>query len=522
MFLEKDSVKPTERFQIVGLFSPKFIIPLLFAFVLVGLSTNWTFDLFAPQFLWKAYNYYFLSLINGGFDVPVEAIGREGSFLDGKTYMYYGLLPALARVFLYPFVDLTQTPTSLFCIMLFTFTGLIVLQRALNKTFYNSQTGLFSQSNIIWFILTSISWLGSATFMISQGGTIYHEPYAASLCLFNIYLALLIKDGFFHSEPKSSNLLSYALLAALAIHTRMPMALALYLTTGLIFLIQAYRFQMANQQPKNIAVVALVSVRLYWPAIFILFVGGLSILVMNYIKYGNPMAFMGVNYGYSFLEGFSERKCNIVPTSEYARFFRIIANVYIYLTGDWERHWSLTWHLKTGYGRWELPLMPLGILWLLPLLSVLASVGLLVKGIKQRANQMLLLGLLAISAGALYQLSYPTITHRYTAELWAPFLLATVWLGYFFRKSKLKHSLLTVLVTLALVGIVYQLHLATNDKYYLKNGPIYKHFNYHYSEEDNAFLAAMTPEFMKALKLKEKAGKEDACKVWLKKGTKGD
>ncbi|MEP1446584.1 MAG: hypothetical protein ABJK37_10790 [Paraglaciecola sp.] len=496
-----------------GAFFPQFAIPLLFAFVLVALSTNWTFDLFAPQFLWKAYNYYFLSLLDGGFDVPVESIGREGGFYEGKAYMYYGLLPALARVFLYPFVDLTQTPTSLFCIMLFTLSGLFMLQRSLNEAFYKRDKGLFSQSGLIWLILTTISWLGSATFMISQGGTIYHEPYAASLCLFNFYLALLIKDGFFQSADHSSNFLPYAILAALAIHTRMPMALALFLCTGIIFLVQAYRFQVSNRKSTNIAVVAIASIRLYWVSILTLFIGGLSILVLNYIKYADPMAFMGGNYGYSFLEGITDRKCKIIPTTEYKRFFRIIANSYIYLTGDWQGHWSLTWHLKTGYGRWELPLIPLGILWLVPLLCVVTSVGILMKGIKQLRNQVLLLGFFALSAGALFQLSYPTITHRYIAELWAPFILATVWLAYAVRGKRLKNILLTGIGVFALVGVCYQLYLANFDKYYLENGPIYKHFNYHYSDADNDFLASLTPELIITLKDKEKSEKEGGCKA---------
>ncbi|WP_414828115.1 hypothetical protein [Alteromonas sp. H39] len=490
--------------------SARYVFPLFLAFLLVGLSTNWTFNLFAPQFLWKAYNYYFLSIIDGHLDIPVEAIGREGGYFDGKAYMYYGLLPALARVVLYPFVDLTQTPTSLFCIMLFTLIGLSVLQRELNRALLPADAPLFSQTGMVWGLVTTVSWVGSATFMISQGGTIYHEPYAASLCLFNIFMAMLIKDGFFQTNTHRSSPLIYAVLAALAIHTRMPMALALYFATGLIMLVMTYR-SLSSAKPA-FYVLPFQAIKHYYGSLIILLVGGLSIFLLNYAKYGDPMSFMGGNYGYSFLEGFSDRKCRLVPSSEYKRFLRIIANSYIYLTGDWERHWSLTWHLKTGYGRWELPLTPLGVLWALPVLSFAAAVVVLLKKVTSRTHAVTLLGLFFVSLGALYQLSYPTITHRYTAELWAPFFCALLWLAYVYRNHKLSKGVTGVAIVAGLIGIGYQLHLATSDKYYLENGPIYKHDNYHYSDEDHAFLSQLTEEAIAEHKAQEKLLKKEACK----------
>jgi hypothetical protein len=489
--------------------SPQFLLPLVLAIVLVGLSTNWTFNLFAPQFLWKAYNYYFLSIIDGRLDIPVEAIGREGGYFDGKAYMYYGMLPALARALLYPFVDLTQTPTSLFCIVLFTLLGLSVLQRQLNRVLYPMEQSLLSRSGLIWIVVTVVSWVGSATFMIAQGGTIYHEPYAASLCLFNLFMAQLLKDTFLQSQCSKRSILIYAVLAALAVHTRMPMALALYLCTGLIMLVVTYRAPQTTR--SSIYMLPILTLKRYWGAVLVLLVGGVSILLINYTKYNDPMSFMGGNYGYSFLEGFSERKCKLVPESEYKRFFRIIANSYIYFTGDWERHWSLTWHLKTGYGRWELPLTPLAILWALPVLSFVSAFTVLVRRISVPKNMVLLVGLFFISLGALYQLSYPTITHRYTAELWAPFYCAMLWLAVTYKDKVLPNATYVIAIVAAMVGVGYQLNLAITNKYYIENGPIYKHVNYHYSDEDHAFLSQLTDESIAAHKANEKQLKKEAC-----------
>ena len=107
-----------------------FLICVLSTFT-IGLATQWTFDVFQPQFLWKAYNHYFLSMLYGHLDVPVEAIGREGGFFNSKAYMYYGLLPVIVRAILYPFVDLSQTSVSYFSVLFFTLIGHAALQVSL-------------------------------------------------------------------------------------------------------------------------------------------------------------------------------------------------------------------------------------------------------------------------------------------------------------------------------------------------------------------------------------------------------
>jgi len=491
--------------------SPGFLFPFSLALLIVGLSTNWTFNLFAPQFLWKAYNYYFLSIVRGSLDVPVEAIGREGGYFNGKAYMYYGMLPALARVLLYPFLDLTQTPTSLFFVMLFTFLGLGILQRQINRVLLSSSTSLFSSSSINWFTVTLVTWLGSATFVISQNGTIYHEPYAASLCLFNVYLATLIKDRFFQEGKGSHSTILYALIAALAIHTRMPTALALYLVTGLILLVVTYKTNKASQ--KNLFRIPLIAIKNHPLSIVVLFLGGLSILILNWLKYDNPFSFMGGNYGYFFFEGFTERRCDLIPTGEFSSVLRAIANGYIYLTGDWERHGSLIRLFETGYGRWELPVEPLGLLWLLPLTFFVITIFKLVSKGLHTTYLMLLLGLLLMSAGALFQLVYPTIAHRYIAELWPPLGVSFVWCMYTFKDSLKRVFLTWCIFLLSLIGIAFQLKLAVSDKYYLEDGPVYKAPSFHYSDEDHTFLKSLTPESIKEHRLAEKKKKQEACEI---------
>ena len=490
--------------------SPQFLLPLVLAIVLVGLSTNWTFNLFVPQFLWKAYNYYFLSILDGRLDIPAEAIGKEGGYFNGKAYMYYGLLPALARIVLYPFVDLSHTPTSLFFIILFTLVGLTFLQTEVNRKLFSNRKQIDGTKLLLWLTTTIVIWLGSATFIISQNGTIYHEPYAASLCIFNIFLARLLKDKFLEGRPTGAvKLLPYAVLAALAVHTRMPMALSLYLVTGLLMLVVAFK-QVGNAKKKYVSTVFYCFSH-YWLPILVLFCGGVSILALNYVKYGNALAFMGGNYGYFFLEGFTDRVCNIVPKGDFYRFFRMIANAYIYITGDWATHWSLTRWLETGYGRWEAPMVPLYLLWVFPLLCLCGGLINILKGLKSSTNKLLILGLCLISSGALFQLSYPTITHRYVAELWGPFGIAVLYVYVTLLAADLKLRSAVVMLLISCIGVVYQLKLATTDRYYIEDGPIYDHIDYHYSDSDNAFLESLNDEKITAFKTYKKTVQKQAC-----------
>jgi hypothetical protein len=84
--------------------------------------TNGRLDLWTPA-LWPGwsgwrrmlgftFNSMLLHLLHGEFDVDPEAIQWEALVRGGKTYAYFGILPALVRLPLLPFVDLRTTDVS--------------------------------------------------------------------------------------------------------------------------------------------------------------------------------------------------------------------------------------------------------------------------------------------------------------------------------------------------------------------------------------------------------------------------
>ncbi|AGH46300.1 hypothetical protein [Paraglaciecola psychrophila] len=496
------------------------IAMMIFVVLTVGMATQWTFDLFQPQFLWKAYNHYFLSMLEGSLDVPVEAIGKEGGYFNSKAYMYYGLLPTFVRALLFPFIDLSQTPVSYFSVLFFTLVGQVALQVSFIKVYLKISKSNRHALNLGLLVgVSCLLWFGSASFMISQNATLYHEPYAASLCLVNIYLALLLNDGFFQKENRNISLIPYALLAGLCIHARMPTALTLYLVTGILILVQTVRVRKQTQLSVGPFSILIQSLRSFWPAISILGLFGMSILWLNYAKYGDALSFMGGNYGYFFLEGFSERACKLIPQSDFANILRLVPNIIVYLTGSADLHWSLSWHLATGFGRLETPLVPLAILWGLPIFCFLYVLVTLARDFKSNTNKILLVALMLFSVGAFFQLKYATITHRYTAELWVPLFVCVLYLWFRLINStkdlsenrvllKLKYALgMCLLVT----GISCQLYLALTHDYYINDGPGVHIWDYHYSDEDNAYLRSLTPEKVAEFRLEHKAQKNQKC-----------
>lgn len=495
-----------------------FVFPV---FIYALTATNFSFNFFEPYFLWKGYNYYFLALINGQLDVPAHAIGLEASYIDDKVYMYYGALPLIARALLYPFVNLEQTSIAAFSVFIFAVIGKVYLQYQLLLKYQQASQNATIYFSFGFLLLSAVIWFGSATFVIVQNATLYHEPYAASLCLINLFFGLLVKDNFLLDKAQRYNLLPYALLAALCIHARMPSALALYCVVFFLILRQGFAGYNQNYLSSTAYIRKLVPVllRQYKP-LLVLMVGGLSILWLNYAKFGEPLAFMGRNYGYFFFEVASERLCGFVPRHEFSPLLRIIPNTVIYLTGSSDLHWSLSWHLGTGFGRKEAPLIATGLLWLLPLACFIGLIGYLFKNRSCAKAKYLAVILGLSSVGAIVQLTYPTIAHRYIADLWFPIGLALTYFAYRFVCRGSEGALLGPskpywfygIVLFGVLGMAYQAYLSVTERYYLQDGPIYKHYNHHYFPEQIAVLEGLNAEKIKAFKASARAQRKQACK----------
>lgn len=81
------------------------LIAVVTAYYLMLLS-NGTMQIFAPELLDKIYDSMLLHLLRGEFDVDPKAVDFEATVINGKSYTYFGVFPALLRLLALPFTDL--------------------------------------------------------------------------------------------------------------------------------------------------------------------------------------------------------------------------------------------------------------------------------------------------------------------------------------------------------------------------------------------------------------------------------
>lgn len=414
-------------------FSLKTIIVYFFVFpsiLYAGLITQFSFDFFAPDHLWKAYNALALSIFNGALDVSYEDIGRESFTYNGKVYFYFGYFPVLLRLLLSPFLDLNVVNLSRISVWLMTTIGAASLQYILifysRPNNYHLKWDFISKTKLI--ILSLILWFGSAFFIIAQKGDIYHEPYAAMLMLSSMFVAVVYKDIIWDYKSRKYRLCLYALLAALCVHSRLTIAVSLYL--GVLILIVMKSVDTVDELRKdnqfvNVKLVLYEFFKLSYRPLFILFLGGALLLFLNYLRFDDLFTMSKGQYGYRRVgEAFSARLCGAYVTgAERFEIGRIIPNLIYYLKGGAAFHAQFINYLGLGYVRLEYKTIRFIWLYSSQLIIFICVFFQLCRSFILQRNSKSILTISIMTAflfSSLLMLSYTTITIRYTADLWLP------------------------------------------------------------------------------------------------------
>ncbi len=71
-------------------------VPVVVAYT--WLLTAGTWDLFQRQYFDNFFDAQARSMLDGRLDVPPEVVGFEGFLIGGKTFIYFGPVPALLRM----------------------------------------------------------------------------------------------------------------------------------------------------------------------------------------------------------------------------------------------------------------------------------------------------------------------------------------------------------------------------------------------------------------------------------------
>jgi hypothetical protein len=412
-----------------------FVLP---AFVYALVITRGSLNLFDDEYGWQAYNAYALALANGRTDVPLEAIGAEGFIIDGRVYMYYGMLPAFARWLLMPFLDLEETPVSLLMTWLFCTIGAGALQAAVLRIYWSIGRRTPAAKGLLLAASLGV-WLGSGPWLAVQNGNFYHEPFAAGLMLAGIAIYLLVDDAVLQARmPPVRRLCLYALLAGLAVFTRQTMAVSLYaLALALIvapILIEGW----------SRARVLLVIRRAVLP-IAILAAFGVAYIWTNLVRFDGD-SYPMESYGYYILfdslkdttQYFADKFRRLESMESVGRFHlvRIVPNLIYYLIGGADFRTELIERLGGGYTIAFGHPVRLLLAWAVPLLFAFAGFW----GSLARPGRLYRLALVAaVGTGGLLQLAYATASYRYATEFW-PIIVLLLCLGLAWALRKLSET----------------------------------------------------------------------------------
>lgn len=376
------------------------------------------------------YNYYFLSIIEGRLDIPLQIATLEGHYNSaGEAFVYHGIGPLLTRAIAYPFVDLTKTSLAPATIWSFSVAGtaayhllfLRVLSRlgpksAQHRTRYTALLGV-----MVWFASPGI--------YLVLNDSVYHEPITMSY--FAVAGFLLLCSGPALSEnPWQPILVPLAVFAGVAVFTRPHVAIGLYVAV-LLLLMMVMRENGRRALPHVLT------------TLFVLLLFGGSQFILNELRFGNIFRMHGsmnrdsIEYGIIYFGYEDVNSPRNLAFAEHGKFniARIFPNSLIYLLDArftalteltdnynlWLQNGFMRLTQGLGFIRQEPPYIGIVFLWLPWFFIFIAAVGL-----KCISIQRWWIVIFATVIAALFTLAYGTITFRYRTDIWPLIVVISV------------------------------------------------------------------------------------------------
>jgi hypothetical protein len=385
----------------------------------------------------KVFDNVLVHLLRGEFTVDREAIDYEAITQDGKTYTYFAVFPAILRLLAMPFVDIAHAELArlscLVAVVIF-----VVLQLRMLLIAHRSLPAA-SRMPVFFTVMVAATVLSGPQLYILGSAWVYHEPILWAAVLAAAFNVIVMRTALSGRDLRTSDFASLAALAGLAINTRAPIGVALYLGTVLLIAWAAWSRHAAERTEWT------------WPASGKVFVRAVSALardprislpvlvlgllavaagIVNFGRWGNPFAFSGANYTY-----WIQHHPNVIGAiREYGAFNldRIGIAVLYYATG-------IPYILKSVppfaefFRSAVIEAPPFTPLLTNPLTVILAGVGLYrlwwKPDLQPRSLAMLRIALIGHASAVVLILAFCTFTLRYRFDF-APFMTLAAFVGY--------------------------------------------------------------------------------------------
>jgi hypothetical protein len=266
------------------------IIVIYYLFLL----SNGTFQLFGPEMLDKAFDNMLVHLLRGEFTVDREAIDYEAFTRDGKTYAYFGIFPAVLRLFAIPFTDVAQAQfarlSCLTAVVIF-----VALQLQMLLIVHHSVPPVSRRSAFLAVMVAATVLSGPQLYILSSA-VIYHEAVLWSAAMAAAFNLVVVRTTFGAKSLNARDLVSLATLAGLAINTRAPVGVALYLGTILLMAWTVWRRYAPDRRIQRFSAKETGLPSTILLPIAILGVAAVVAGVINFERWGNPFTFADFNY----------------------------------------------------------------------------------------------------------------------------------------------------------------------------------------------------------------------------------
>ena len=396
----------------------------------LAILTNGTFDLGARETLDRAYDAYARAMLVGRLDVSRDVIGNEGFYVDGKVYLYYGILPALMRL---PFLLAGMaSPSPRLFVWIEATVAAALFHLTLARILALSCPPIRSAGNGTVALMAGIAaWIASPCLLLVSNASIYHEPIGVALvCTGGIFLLLSgpIASALGGQPPQLSTtrLTAIAILAGLSLHARPPLAVGLFLLTGLLCL---WTLADPSVAKRGLWGRLLHAVRKSLLPGAMLTIAVVVFMIVNWLRFGDPMSAGPLRYYgyYLFLEGNSPRMQTFFQQGRF-QLLRLIPNALVHVFGIYQVHEPLTKLLHVGALRLESPLHGMVLIWApVVIMSVFGTRHLLGLARRNRICGLWLMGTsITLASSLVIMLCYSTVTLRYKFEMWPGLLFLAI------------------------------------------------------------------------------------------------
>ncbi|HEX8706415.1 MAG TPA: hypothetical protein VF815_46705 [Myxococcaceae bacterium] len=262
---------------------PTFMALASLAALYAWIVTRGSFDWGAREVLGSAYDSLARSLRHGSAEVRPQDIGIEAWNLGGRTFMYFGPLPALLRLL----PDLLaparygqwSRPSGYLAVLLCLWAVAALCRRQLAANERLDATG----RTVLFFSALMAVALGSPLVLLGSLANLYHEAILWGLCgaLWGVYFAL----GVLREDTAAwRNLTLLSAAAGLAFLSRVTFGVPLYaLAVGLALWLLVREVRRKQPLPT-------VARRVAW-ALLPALAAGLFQLWYNHARFGSPLAF---------------------------------------------------------------------------------------------------------------------------------------------------------------------------------------------------------------------------------------